>query len=343
MKKLGLFLLLLIVCAVAFAYFKLQQFSETKVNITSEQYITIERGVTGRRLGQFLVDKGIIESDKLFPYLLRIKPELSAVKAGTYSLDGISNLTELLQLFVSGREAQFSIRFTEGETFSQLLKRLRNAPYLTKTLQDKSEVEIYEILGIPTFDGQLIKKVEGWIYPDTYHYTANMTDIDLLIRASQRMKNTLQQVWDDRAADLPLKHPYDMLILASIVEKETGIADEREKVAAVFINRLRMNMRLQADPTIIYGMGERYQGRIGRSDIDEKTEYNTYQIDGLPPTPISMISEASLRAVAHPADIRSLYFVADGTGGHIFSDTLKEHNQAVQNYLKWLRGRRNAE
>lgn len=346
MKKLlwiGLALFALGAGVLGWGYHQIDKLTNTPIIPTQDNFITIERGTTGQRLGNYLVAQGVIKEDQFFPYLLRLRPELSRVKAGTYSLAGITTLKELLQHLVAGKEAHFSVRFAEGETFSQLLNRLKDAPYLTQTLQDKNEAEIYEILGISTFDSQSTQKVEGWIYPDTYHYTANMTDIDLLKRASQRMQTTLQQVWEGRAEGLPLKHPYEMLILASIVEKETGIADEREKVAAVFINRLRLNMRLQADPTIIYGMGERYQGRIGRADIDEKTAYNTYQIDGLPPTPISMLSEASLRAVAHPADIRALYFVADGTGGHIFSNTLKEHNQAVKDYLKWLKGRRNAE
>ena len=179
--------------------------------------------------------------------------------------------------------------------------------------------------------------IDGWLYPDTYNYTPNSTDLELLKRSTTRLQKALDKAWSERDESLPLADPYQMLILASIVEKETGIAAERPQVASVFINRLRANMKLQTDPTVIYGMGERYTGNIRKKDLETITPYNTYMIDGLPPTPIAMVSEGALQAVAHPAKTDFYYFVADGSGGHKFTRNLNEHNKAVQEYLRWYR------
>ena len=321
-------------------YQQIQNLANEPIQAQPEQLLTIERGTTGKKLGEFLQQQGLIKEATFFPFLLRLQPELSAVKAGTYSLNGITNLTELLQLLVSGKEAQFSIRFGDGETYQQLQQTLQNAPHLQHQLSEKSEAEIFDLLGLALDNGQTVKKLEGWIYPDTYHYVVNSTDLALLQRAVRHTQQALDNAWQGRDKDLPLSNPYEMLILASIVEKETALESERPLVAAVFINRLKRKMRLQTDPTVIYGMGDAYQGNIRKRDLEQVTAYNTYQIDGLPPTPIAMPSEASLQAVAHPATTTALYFVADGSGGHKFSNTLAEHNQAVQQYLKWLRSQK---
>ncbi|MDH3001513.1 aminodeoxychorismate lyase [Chelonobacter oris] len=344
MKKLFSFLFLLATLAavgVFWGYQQIQKLANQPIQAAQDQLLTIERGTTGKKLGEFLQQQRLIEDDTFFPLLLRLQPELSAVKAGTYSLDGVTNLTELLQLLNSGKEAQFAIRFGDGDQYKQLMQTLMNAPHLQHSLNDKMESEIFDLLNLSLTNGQQSKKLEGWVYPDTYHYAVNSTDLALLQRAAQRMQQALDKAWQGRAENLPLKKPYEMLILASIVEKETALDRERAQVAAVFINRLKRNMRLQTDPTVIYGMGDNYQGNIRRKDLDEKNAYNTYQIDGLPPTPIAMPSEASLQAVAHPADSTALYFVADGSGGHKFSNTLAEHNQAVRQYLRWLRSQKN--
>lgn len=351
MKKLiycflGLSLLLFIAVAVGgyWGYQQIQNLAQQPIQTETDQLLTIERGTTGKKLGEFLQQQGLIDDATFFPFLLRLQPQLSAVKAGTYSLNGVTNLRELLLLLNSGKEAQFSIRFGEGETFKQQLNTLRRAPHLQQRLQGEQQAEIFSQLqaNLPTLNSpNETAKLEGWIYPDTYHYTVNSSDNELLQRAIVRMAQALDKAWQGRAADLPLQTPYEMLILASIVEKETALDSERAQVAGVFVNRLKRNMRLQTDPTVIYGMGDNYNGNIRRKDLDEKTAYNTYQIDGLPPTPIAMPSEASLQAVAHPAQTTALYFVADGSGGHKFSNTLAEHNQAVQQYLKWLRAQKN--
>lgn len=344
MKKLFSFIFLLASLAaigIFWGYQQIQNLANQPIQAQQNQLLTIERGTTGKKLGAFLQQQGLIDDATFFPFLLRLQPELSAVKAGTYSLNGVNNLSELLRLLNSGKEAQFAIRFGDGEQYKQLRQTLANAPHLQQSLGEKSESEIAELLNLPLIDGQQPKKLEGWIYPDTYHYAVNSTDLALLQRAVQRMQQALDNAWQGRAENLPLNNSYEMLILASIVEKETALDSERAQVAGVFINRLKRKMRLQTDPTVIYGMGDNYQGNIRRKDLDEKTAYNTYQIDGLPPTPIAMPSEASLQAVAHPADTTALYFVADGSGGHKFSNTLAEHNQAVQQYLRWLRSQKN--
>ena len=175
------------------------------------------------------------------------------------------------------------------------------------------------------------------MYPDTYNYTPNSTDLELLKRSTTRLQKALDKAWNERDENLPLADPYQMLILASIVEKETGVAAERPQVASVFINRLRANMKLQTDPTVIYGMGESYTGNIRKKNLETITPYNTYMIEGLPPTPIAMVSESALQAVSHPAKTDFYYFVADGSGGHKFTRNLNEHNKAVQEYLRWYR------
>ena len=254
-------------------------------------------------------------------------------------MDDVKTVEDLLKLLNSGKEAQFNVQFIEGNTFKNWRKRLENAPHLKQTLKDKSEQEIFQLLALPKVSKAIDEwmKIDGWFYPDTYNYTPNSTDLELLQRAAERMKKALDKAWNERDKGLPLENSYEMLILASIVEKETGIASERPQVASVFINRLKAKMKLQTDPTVIYGMGEDYNGNIRKKDLETPTPYNTYVIDGLPPTPIAMPSEDALQAVAHPAQTEFYYFVADGKGGHKFSRNLNEHNKAVQEYLRWYR------
>ena len=199
-------------------------------------------------------------------------------------------------------------------------------------MANKDESQIAKILGIP--EG---RPIEGWLYPDTYHYTAGNSDEMILKRAYNRMSKEVDEIWQDREKNLPYKTPEDLVTMASIIEKETGVGEERGKVASVFINRLRIGMRLQTDPTVIYGLGKNYNGNLTRRDLQQPTAYNTYVISGLPPTPIAMPSRASLEAAAHPDKTSYLYFVADGKGGHVFTTNLQSHNQAVRNYLQVLR------
>ena len=342
MKKFFVFLLilLLILSGVGFwGYQKLTEFVHTPVNVTQDQLLTIERGTTGSKLAALLEQEKILEHADLLPWLLKLQPQLNKVKAGTYSLTGVKTLQDLLDMINSGKEAQFSVKFIEGKTFKEWRKNLENAPHLKQTLQGKTDKEIMALLDIPAVAKAVYEwnNMEGWLYPDTYNYTPNSTDLELLKRSATRLQKVLDKAWNERDENLPLADPYQMLILASIVEKETGIAAERPQVASVFINRLKANMKLQTDPTVIYGMGESYTGNIRKKDLETMTPYNTYMIEGLPPTPIAMVSESALQAVAHPAKTDFYYFVADGSGGHKFTRNLNEHNKAVQEYLRWYR------
>ena len=342
MKKFFIFLLilLLILGGVGFwGYQKLISFVHTPVNVTQDQLLTIERGTTGSKLAALLEQENILEHADLLPWLLKLQPQLNKVKAGTYSLMGVKTLQDLLDMINSGKEAQFSVKFIEGKTFKEWRKNLENAPHLKQTLQGKTDKEIMALLDIPAVAKAVYEwnNMEGWLYPDTYNYTPNSTDLELLKRSATRLQKALDKAWNERDENLPLADPYQMLILASIVEKETGIAAERPQVASVFINRLKANMKLQTDPTVIYGMGESYTGNIRKKDLETITPYNTYMIEGLPPTPIAMVSESALQAVAHPAKTDFYYFVADGSGGHKFTRNLNEHNKAVQEYLRWYR------
>ena len=342
MKKFFVFLLilLLILGGVGFwGYQKLTEFVHTPVNVTQDQLLTIERGTTGSKLAALLEQEKVLEHADLLPWLLKLQPQLNKVKAGTYSLTGVKTLQDLLDMLNSGKEAQFSVKFIEGKTFKEWRKNLENAPHLKQTLQGKTDKEIMALLDIPAVSKAVYEwnNMDGWLYPDTYNYTPNSTDLELLKRSTTRLQKALDKAWNERDENLPLADPYQMLILASIVEKETGIAAERPQVASVFINRLKANMKLQTDPTVIYGMGESYTGNIRKKDLETITPYNTYMIEGLPPTPIAMVSESALQAVAHPAKTDFYYFVADGSGGHKFTRNLNEHNKAVQEYLRWYR------
>lgn len=330
------FLLLIAIGGGVYAYQKLTQLAQQPIQPKGDQLFVIEKGTSSQKLAQQLAEQGIINADdaKILPYLIRFHPEWSKFKAGVYSFEGKSSVAELLTHLNSGKEMQLSLQFIEGKTFKTWREQLAKAKFLKQTLADKSEAEIAHLLGLSQ------PKLEGWLAPDTYRYVPYSTDLDILKRAVRKQQGDLNEAWQHRAENLPLASPYEMLILASIVEKETGIAKERPQVASVFINRLKNKWKLQTDPTVIYGMGERYTGNIRKKDLLEPTPYNTYVIDGLPPSPIAMPSKASLNAVSQPDTTPYFYFVADGTGGHKFSRTNEEHNQAVREWIQIEKNRK---
>lgn len=335
MKKMFRFVLLLLVVlgiAAGAGYWKVRQLAESKLLINAETIFTLKAGTGRQALGTQLYSEKIINRPRVFQWLLRVEPALSHFKAGTYRFTPDMTVRDMLRLLESGKEAQFPLRLVEGMRLSDLLKQLRDAPYMQHTLKDDRYVTVAEVL---KFDHP--EWIEGWFWPDTWLYTANTTDITMLKRAHDKMVAAVNSAWEGRAEGLPYKDQNQLVTMASIIEKETAVASERDQVASVFINRLRTGMRLQTDPTVIYGMGERYSGKISRSDLETPTAYNTYTISGLPPGPIAIPSEASLRAAAHPAKTPYLYFVADGKGGHTFTTNLVSHNRAVQDYLKVLK------
>ena len=249
------------------------------------------------------------------------------LQVGEYPLEPGMTARDLLMLLQRGAVLQRSVTLVEGWTFKQVRMALQRAERLQQTLpEDMPAEQVMKELGLAEVHP------EGRFFPDTYLYTLGMSDRDLLLRSYQRMQEVLAIEWEQRQENLPIESPYEALILASIIERETGVAHERDEIAGVFVRRLRLGMRLQTDPTVIYGMGDQYQGRIGRANLREATPYNTYVIDGLPPTPIAMPGREAIRAALNPADGTSLFFVARGDGSHVFSDTLEEHNAAVRQF-----------
>ena len=269
--------------------------------------------------------------------------------AGIYQLPENPTFAEALEVLGQGVKASMvKVQIIEGKTSKDLYQALRDnkgikKEVLTADSTNASIAQALDLVGIlPDAvvngnDAIVNHNLEGWFAPDTYYYGEGSTDKQVLTDLYKRQQQVLTKAWENRAPNLPYKTPYEALVMASIIEKETSVAEERPLVSAVFNNRLNKSMRLQTDPTIIYGMGSRYEGNIRRKDIDEKTAYNTYQIDGLPPTPIALPSATSIEATLHPADSEALYFVATGNGGHKFTSSLNEHNQAVKDYLSVMR------
>lgn len=333
-KKITLFLLLLAVIAAAgYGYVtkQVEQYVTQPMQLEQERIFTLKPGTSFNRVLFELSEQGFVNESKFSKLVGRLYPELTQLKAGTYLLEPELNLTEALKLFKSGKEHQFAITFVEGSTFKEWREALIEASHLEHVISDLSEVEIAKELGLKH------EKLEGLLLAETYHYTFGTSDLDILQRASNKLQQVLDQQWEKRQEKLPIKTPYEALILASIIEKETAIEEERERVASVFVNRLNKRMRLQTDPTVIYGMGDKYDGNIRKKDLRTPTPYNTYVISGLPPTPIAMPGEASIAAALNPEHSKYLYFVASGKGGHVFSKSLAEHNRAVRAYLKQLR------
>jgi len=330
-KLLRLTLLLLVVLGIAAGagVWKVRHLASSKLLIKEDVIFTLNAGTGRMALGEQLYNEKVINRPRVFQWLLRIEPDLSHFKAGTYRFTPGMSVRDMLMLLESGKEAQFPLRLVEGMRVSDYLRQLRDAPYIQHTLKDDSYATVAEALKLEHADW-----VEGWFWPDTWMYTANTTDVALLKRAHHKMLTAVDKAWEDRAEGLPFADKNQLMTMASIIEKETAVASERTRVASVFINRLRIGMRLQTDPTVIYGMGERYNGNLTRKDLETPTAYNTYVIAGMPPGPIAVPGAASLNAAAHPEKTPYLYFVADGKGGHTFNTNLAGHNRSVQDYLK---------
>lgn len=276
---------------------------------------------------QFADDKLVIEPWS-FEFLVRMFGKANDIKAGNYMLDKEITPYRLFLVITRGDVTQSQAAFIEGWTFRQMRKALDENPAVRHDTLSLSEQEILQRLEADE------AVAEGLFFPDTYFFSSGMSDISILKRANRVMRNRLGLAWEGRAPDLPYSGPYEALIMASIIEKETGQAGERPMIASVFVNRLRRGMRLQTDPTVIYGLGAAFDGNLHKRDLTGDTPYNTYTRGGLPPSPIAIPGWESIQAALHPAQSSSLYFVAKGNGAHQFSSSLAEHNRAVARYQK---------
>ena len=303
--------------------------------INAHEY-TVRSGMSLNRIARELAARRIISYPAAAALIVhaRLNKQAHLLKAGDYRIPANINTRQLLTLMVAGKTVKYALTLVEGWNFNQIMAALHASPYLTHTLQDIDNKEIMAHLGVAEIHP------EGRFYPDTYHFDKGMDDLSLLKTAYAKMEKELAAAWQQRRKDLPLKTPAEVLTLASIVEKETAVGEERPLIAGVFIQRLKRNMLLQTDPTVIYGLGDTYDGNIRKADLKKDTPYNTYTRKGLPPTPIAMPGRAALQAVVQPEQTQKLYFVAKGDGSHKFSDTLDEHNQAVIKYQ--LNGRKRA-
>ena len=304
-----------------------RNFLDTPLALPEEGAVyTVIPGTSLRQIAEDLNDLGVLSSPAYLVWYGRLTGQARRIQAGEYRIEAGATPVSLVAAFVAGKVRQYSLTLVEGWTYLQVLEAVRSSEYLTHTLGSVSREALLPKLGYPE------QHPEGMFFPDTYYFPRGMTDVAFLQRAYEALQNHLEEQWANRSEGLPVKTPYEALILASIIEKETAVPDERKAIAGVFVRRLQKGMRLQTDPTVIYGLGESFDGNLRRRDLRSDSPYNTYRIKGLPPTPIAMPSLASIEAALHPAPGEALYFVARGDGSHEFSATLEEHNEAVVKY-----------
>jgi UPF0755 protein len=330
LAKLFSVLFILVGASAAFLWYQYDQFRQTPLNITPETtHFEIKPGSTIRQVANQL------EANKLLPYGLlfvahaRLEGKADQIKAGEYQLEAGMKPDDLLKKFISGQVLQYQLGIIEGKRFKDIVADMRKHPNIEQTLTDTDLQNIMPKLGAVAG-----MQPEGWFWPDKYNFPRKTTDLEFLQRSHKTMQDYLDKAWAMRVPHPKITTPYEALILASIVEKETGLPEERPLIARVFLNRLEKGMLLQTDPTVIYGIGDKYDGNIRKADLQTDTPYNTYTRTGLPPTPIATPSKAAIDAVMHPVDSKALYFVATTPGGvSQFSETLDEHNRAVQQYI----------
>lgn len=290
--------------------------------------INITPGTSLKALSAQFRKAGVLEDETRFRILGRVMSYDSRIQAGTYTLDKPLSPMDLYGKMVRGEVSQAAVLLVEGWNIREVRQELARNSHLEHRLTDMTDADLLAAMGAQE------SHPEGLFFPDTYFFSPGSPDVDVLRRAYQLQQQKLQAAWENRPPDLPYKTPYEALIMASIIEKETGAPEERPLIAAVFINRLKIGMRLQTDPTVIYGLGAKFDGNLRKADLLRDTPYNTYTRGGLPPTPIAMPGEEAIRAALNPASSKALYFVARGDGTHYFSATLDEHNRAVNQYQK---------
>jgi UPF0755 protein len=326
MRLLSKLLLLVVLGMLALAGWMVHYMQQPLDLPQSPHDLVLDYGTSLRGIAQQLVQEGVLDEPWSFILLVRAQGMAGEVKAGNYQLQQGMTSYDLFLMLTNGATSQSSITFIEGWNFRQMrgaLNRHEDVRHLSIPLTDQ---EILARIGADE------NAAEGLFFPDSYYFSRGMSDLEILRRAYQTMQHKLAAAWATRSKGLPYRTPYDALIMASIIEKETGRAGERPLIARVFLNRLKFGMRLQTDPTVIYGLGEQFDGNLRKADLQADTPYNTYTRSGLPPTPIAMPGLAAIEAALHPASGRALYFVGKGDGSHAFSSSLAEHNRAVTRY-----------
>lgn len=319
-------LILLIGVGLGVGYWKYDNAIKQPLNLQVEQIMEVPMGASPNAMLNQLEKEGIIK-DALFVRLYwRFELKNQAIHAGEYRLKPNMSIQDVIAIWLKGDVVNYKVTLVDGWSFKQVRAALAKQMILKQQTFDMTNEQIMAALDDAS------KHPEGQFFPDTYLYTKGDSDLDILKRAHLRLVKVLAEEWQNRAENLPYQTPYQALIMASLIEKETGVARERTQIAGVFIRRLQKNMLLQTDPTVIYGMGDSYNGKITRTDLRKETPYNTYVIAGLPPTPIAMVGREAIYAALHPAESSALYFVAKGDGSHEFSDSLIEHNNAVRKY-----------
>ncbi len=325
-KKIKRWLLLSLLAAILLTVW-LAYYAITPLKLRpNSQEIEIQAKSGLRSIANQLVKQGVLKEPWRFILLAKLLKKESFLQAGSYTLNKNISPYQLLLSLNHGKTTQGAVTFIEGHTFAQMREKLASNDAVKQTITGLSESEILKLMG------SQYQVAEGLFFPDTFYFDRNSADTVMLKRSYDAMQNKLAKAWLTRDANLPYKNSYEALIMASIVEKETGKPSERAMIAGVFINRLRLGMRLQTDPTVIYGMGLQYKGNIRKKDLLYDTPYNTYTRDGLPPSPIAMPGAAAIDAALHPNTTKALYFVGKGDSSHAFSDNLEAHNRAVVKY-----------
>lgn len=331
-KTFRLFKILVLLFFIALAALAYDVWRVMHQPMAIEQAETYEfaMGAPAGKLGRDFQERGWFMRPLYWSLWLRVTGEAGKLKAGEYALEPGLTPVGLINLMVEGKVKQYSVTLVEGRNFYQMMDTLHASPHLVHRLKGLNAAAVMKRIGYPG------RHPEGLFFPDTYTFPKGMDDVGILRRAYDAMQSRLNQAWESRDANLPLKGPYEALILASIVEKESANKSERKQIAGLFINRLRIGMRLQTDPTVIYGLGQSFDGNLRRRDLESDTPYNSYTRKGLPPTPIAMPGQEAIDAVMHPDTTPYLFFVAkgDGSGTHVFSTTLAEHEAAVDKYQR---------
>lgn len=327
-KKFFIFVLLLLTTLAAATWYQWKGYQQfLKKPIAVELDWSLAKGTSAYKLGDELKQKNLIDNVYYYKLLLKLQPELRGIKAGEYSISPEMTIPEVLKLMVDGQVVAYQASIIEGSNIYELMKALNQNDQLVNKQLDLSVLKS----NFPQ-QNSADNHVEGIFFADTYQFNKSDTSLDLLKRANNKLNKVLEEEWAKRAENLPYKSPYEALIMASIIEKETAVAAERPIISGVFVRRMHKGMKLQTDPTIIYGLLPNFDGNIRRNDIRNPHPWNTYVHFGLPPTPIAMVGREAIHAALHPADGNALYFVAKGDGSHKFSATLKEHNRAVRKY-----------